>query len=65
MQLADIVAFTARKRIVERSNETIRWAWQTLKPLLRTETGLFLYLRNFGPEPEGVDLDRYRGIQID
>lgn len=65
LQLADIVAFTARKRIVEPGNETIRWAWQTLKPLVRTETGLFLYLRNFGPEPEGLDLDRYRGIQID
>jgi hypothetical protein len=65
LQLADIVAFTARKRIVDPGNETIRWAWQTLKPLVRTQNGLYMYLRNFGPEPEAPELERYRGVQTD
>ena len=65
LQLADVLAYTARRRIVDPENETIRWAWQTVKPLVRTEPGRYMYLRNFGTGGENVDLDRYRGIQTD
>lgn len=65
LQLADVLAYTARRRIVDSGNETIRWAWQTLKPLVRTEDGPYLYLRNFGDEPDESASERYGGIQTD
>jgi hypothetical protein len=60
-----VIAYTARRRIVEPDNDGMRWAWQTLKPIARTEQGTYMYLRNFGPVPEEPDLERYRGIQTD
>jgi Protein of unknown function (DUF3800) len=65
LQLADVLAYTARRRIIDLDNKTIRWAWQTLKPLIRTHDGLYMYLRNFGHEPDEPDQERYRGIQTD
>jgi hypothetical protein len=34
LQLVDVVAYVIRRRILDPANDTIRWAWQTLRPLL-------------------------------
>lgn len=65
LQLADVLAYTARRRIVQPDNETIRHAWQTVKPIVRTHHGRYLYLRRFSTGGDNADLDHYRGVQTD
>lgn len=65
LQLADVLAYTARRRIVDPANETISWAWQTVKPIVRDpKSGLYIHLRTFGAGAPRSD-HRYRGIQTD
>lgn len=47
VQLADAVAYVTRRRVLEPENETVRWSFQALRPLLMTHDGHPLYLFRF------------------
>ena len=58
LQLADAVAHVARQRIVAPS-ETVHIAWQTLRPLLLTETGQPIHLLRYAEGGADADTSRY------
>jgi hypothetical protein len=58
LQLVDTVAYVVRQRVLHRDNETIMWAYRTLRPLLNTHEGKPMYLVRLAPGGDDAD-DRF------
>jgi hypothetical protein len=59
LQLVDTVAHVARRRILDRENETIRLAFKTIRPLLNTHDGGNLYIVRFAAGGDDADETRF------
>jgi hypothetical protein len=62
LQLADAVAYVTRRRVLEPENETVRWSFQTLRPLLMTHEGHPLYLFRFASGGATADESRFQAL---
>jgi len=62
LQLVDVVAHVARRRILERDNDTIRLAFKTIRPLLDTHRGQAIYLLRFASMATSPDTSRFTDL---
>lgn len=62
LQLADALAYLARRRILEPESNQIRLAWQTVRPLLVTHRGQGLYIMRYSTGGADADTARYENM---
>jgi hypothetical protein len=62
LQLVDTVAYVARRRVLDPENETLRSAFQTIRPLLITLQGQALHIVRLASGGEDADSARFGGL---